>query len=410
MPTFHYKAKKGPQDIVESTIQAKTKEEAISKISSLGYVPVRVVHSDKVADATASESKPGLRPRLTKRVKSRDITMFIEQLASLVRSKIPVFEAINILATQTDSPELKKIIATISAELKDGKTLSGSLSRYPHVFPQLLVNMVNAGESGGVLEETLNRLSQFRQEEEDLRARITSALAYPSFIIVVGVLTIFLLLTFGVPRLTFLFSDMDQALPLPTQILIAISDGIRHYWYWIALVGAGLFFLLKQQNIIKKNQLAVDRFKLRLPLLGNFLKEAMMARFARTFSTLLANGIPVFQALGITIPSLGNEVFKKELEAIKEDVISGSSFAQSMKKSRWFPSFTTNMIAISEKSGNMEEGLAEIAQFYEREVNKTMKIMTSLLEPVIILVMGVVVAFIVMAMILPIFEISVGMG
>jgi len=145
MPTFHYKAKKGPQDIVESTIQAKTKEEAISKISSLGYVPVRVVHSDKVADATASESKPGLRPRLTKRVKSRDITMFIEQLASLVRSKIPVFEAINILATQTDSPELKKIIATISAELKDGKTLSGSLSRYPHVFPQLLVNMVNAG-------------------------------------------------------------------------------------------------------------------------------------------------------------------------------------------------------------------------------------------------------------------------
>ncbi|TRZ51339.1 MAG: type II secretion system F family protein, partial [Dehalococcoidia bacterium] len=336
--------------------------------------------------------------------------IFIEQLASLVRSKIPVFEAINILATQTDSPALKKIIGSISAELKDGKTLSESLSRYPHIFPQLFVNMVNAGESGGVLEETLNRLSQFRQEEEDLKAKVTSALAYPLFIIAVGLLTIFLLLAFGVPRLMFLFSDMEQALPLPTQILISISNGIRHYWYWGVLVILSLFFIIRQQGIIEKNKIAIDRFKLKLPLLGGFLKEAMMARFARTFSTLLANGIPVYQALGITIPSLGNEVFKKELEIVKADVIAGSSFAQSMQKSQWFPSFITNMVAISEKSGNMENGLAEIAQFYEREVNKTMKIMTSLLEPVIILVMGIIVAFIVTAMMLPIFEISVGMG
>jgi len=410
MPIFHYKAKKGPQDIIESTIEARTKEDAISKISNMGYVPMRVFSAQGDAANVKTESKPGSGMRLFNRVKSRDITIFIEQLASLVRSKIPVFEAINILATQTDSPALKKIIGSISAELKDGKTLSESLSRYPHIFPQLFVNMVNAGESGGVLEETLNRLSQFRQEEEDLKAKVTSALAYPLFIIAVGLLTIFLLLAFGVPRLMFLFSDMEQALPLPTQILISISNGIRHYWYWGVLVILSLFFIIRQQGIIEKNKIAIDRFKLKLPLLGGFLKEAMMARFARTFSTLLANGIPVYQALGITIPSLGNEVFKKELEIVKADVIAGSSFAQSMQKSQWFPSFITNMVAISEKSGNMENGLAEIAQFYEREVNKTMKIMTSLLEPVIILVMGIIVAFIVTAMMLPIFEISVGMG
>jgi len=410
MPIFHYKAKKGPQDIIESTIEARTKEDAISKISNMGYVPMRVFSAQGDAANVKTESKPGSGMRLFNRVKSRDITIFIEQLASLVRSKIPVFEAINILATQTDSPALKKIIGSISAELKDGKTLSESLSRYPHIFPQLFVNMVNAGESGGVLEETLNRLSQFRQEEEDLKAKVTSALAYPLFIIAVGLLTIFLLLAFGVPRLMFLFSDMEQALPLPTQILISISNGIRHYWYWGVLVILSLFFIIRQQGIIEKNKIAIDRFKLKLPLLGSFLKEAMMARFARTFSTLIANGIPVYQALGITIPSLGNEVFKKELEIVKADVISGSSFAQSMQKSQWFPSFITNMVAISEKSGNMENGLAEIAQFYEREVNKTMKIMTSLLEPVIILVMGIIVAFIVTAMMLPIFEISVGMG
>ena len=410
MPIFHYKAKKGPRDIIESTIEARTKEDAISKISNMGYVPMRVFSAQGDAANVKTESKPGSGMRLFNRVKSRDITIFIEQLASLVRSKIPVFEAINILATQTDSPALKKIIGSISAELKDGKTLSESLSRYPHIFPQLFVNMVNAGESGGVLEETLNRLSQFRQEEEDLKAKVTSALAYPLFIIAVGLLTIFLLLAFGVPRLMFLFSDMEQALPLPTQILISISNGIRHYWYWGVLVILSLFFIIRQQGIIEKNKIAIDRFKLKLPLLGGFLKEAMMARFARTFSTLIANGIPVYQALGITIPSLGNEVFKKELEIVKADVISGSSFAQSMQKSQWFPSFITNMVAISEKSGNMENGLTEIAQFYEREVNKTMKIMTSLLEPVIILVMGMIVAFIVTAMMLPIFEISVGMG
>jgi type IV pilus assembly protein PilC len=410
MPIFHYKAKKGPQDIIESTVEAKTKQEAISKISRMGYVPVRVHSSQEAPDKAGRPSKQKTGIRLFGKVKSRDITIFMEQLASLVRSKISIFEAINILATQTDSPELKKIIASISAELKDGRTLSSSLSKYPHVFPQLFVNMVNAGESGGVLEETLNRLSQFRQEEEELRAKVSSALAYPFFIMAVGVLTIFLLLTFGVPRLTFLFSDMGQALPLPTQILISISNGIRQYWYWGLAIIIFLIFFIKQQGIIRKNQLALDSFKLKMPLLGGFLKEVMLARFSRTFATLLANGIPVFQALAIVIPSLGNEVFKKELENIRTDVISGASFAESMKKSPWFPSFITNMIAISEKSGDLESGLSEIAGFYEREVNKTMKIMTSLLEPVIILVMGLVVAFIVMAMILPIFEISVGMG
>jgi len=411
MPKFNYKAKKGPEEIVENVIEAATKEEAVSRIHKMGYVPIKVTPLDKNAKGLAVGSKAA--PSgigFFNKVKSRDITIFIEQLASLVRSKIQVFEAINILSTQTESSRLKNIISSIADELKDGKTLSESMGRYPDVFPRLFVNMVSSGETGGVLEETLNRLSQFRQEEEDLRSRITSALAYPIFIMAVGCLTIFLLLTFGVPRLTFLFSDMGQALPVPTQILIGVSNGLRKYWIIGIGIIAAVFFIIKKQGIVSKNKMAVDNFKLKIPIFGEFQKQAMLARFSRTFSTLLANGIPVFQALAITIPSLENEVFKKEMQAIQADVIAGVSFAQSMRKSKWFPAFITNMIAISEKSGNLEGGLAEIAGFYEREVNKTMKIMTSLLEPVIILVMGIIVAFIVMAMILPIFELSVGMG
>ena len=410
MPVFSYKAKKGPDEIIESTVEAMTREEAISKIDRMGYVPVRVTALQENARSSGQALKSSLGLKLFGRIKSHDITIFIEQLASLVRAKIPVFEAINILAAQTSNHEFSKIIMSIAAELKDGSTLSDSMSKYPRIFPRIFISMVHAGESGGVLEEALTRLSQFRQEEEDLKAKVVSALAYPSFIAAVGLLTIFLLLTFGVPRLVFLFSDMEQALPLPTRILISLSNGIRLYWFWGILAVFAASFLIKQQCIIKKNQLLIDSFKLKIPLLGRFLKEAMLARFSRTFGTLLANGIPVFQALDIMIFSLENEVFKKELETVKTDVISGTSFAQSMKKSLWFPHFVTNMIAVSEKSGNMESGLSETANFYDREINKTMKIMTSLLEPVIILIMGLVVAFIVMAMMLPILEINVGMG
>lgn len=410
MPVFYYKAKKSPQEIIESTIEAKTKEAAISKIERMGFMPMRVTGWKKDTAGKRSASRPASVLKLFSRVKSRDVTMFIEQLASLIKSKIPVFEAITILSDQIDNPEFKKIVTSISFELKSGKTLSESLRKYPRVFPRLFVNMVNAGESGGVLEETLDRAAKFRQEEEELKAKVASALAYPLFMMVVGLLTILLLIIFVVPRLTFLFIDMEQALPIPTQILIGVSNGIRDYWYWGVLFIAGLLLVIKKQGVIKKNQLVVDKLKLKIPFFGKFFKEAMLARFSRTFAVLLANGIPVFQALAIIVPSLENELFKKELDVIQADVVSGASFAEGMKKSEWFPSFITSMIATSEKSGNLEEGLAEVASFYEREVNKTMKIITSLIEPAIILVMGLVVAFIVAAMLLPIFDITTGMG
>lgn len=409
MAVFYYKAKKGPEDIIESTLEAKTREEAISKISKMGYVPVQVT-SGQAPKAKDRGLKPGLKDGFLGRVKSQDITLFVEQLASLVRSKIPVFEAVNILAVQTDNPKLKKVIMAVFSELKDGKTLSEALSRHSQIFSPLFINMIRSGETGGVLEETLNRLSHFRQEEEDLKAKVTASLVYPAFILVVGLATIFLLLTFGVPRLTVLFIEMDQALPLPTQILISVSETIRKYWYWAGLFILVFIGIIKEKGIIKKNKPLIDNFKLRLPLFGQFLKDAMLARFSRTFATLLANGIPVHKALAVTIPAVENESFRKELEVVKEEVLAGSSFAKSMKKCRWFPFFVTNMIAVSEKRGDLEGGLAEVANFYERQVSKMMKVMTSLFEPVIILVMGLMVAFIVLAMLLPVFDIGIGVG
>ncbi|MDD5408589.1 MAG: type II secretion system F family protein [Candidatus Omnitrophica bacterium] len=413
MPVFIYKAKNGPQEVIEGTVEAVTKEAAVSKIEQMGYVPIRVNLKE---DSHAAEKLPlnkGTGPGaghfgLFKKVSSHDLNVFTEQLATLVKSKVPLFEAINILSSQTENSGLKQIVSSISAELKDGKTLSEALSKYPQVFPLLYVNLVRSGESGGVLDETLTRLARFREEQEEVKANISSALAYPIFITIVGVLTVIVLLTFGIPRLVSMFSEAKQALPLPTRILISISSGIRNYWYLGVMFVTLLIFALKQKQVTKKRKAVIDKIILRLPIFGNFNKKAMLAEFTRTFSLLLANGVPVLEALQITVPTINNEIFKLELEKVHSDIIVGTPLSQSMKKSSWFPPFLTNMIAVGERGGNLQEVLLEVAVFYEREVRKLNKIMTSLLEPAIILIMGLIVGFIVMAMLLPIFEINMG--
>ena len=411
MPLFVYKAKKGPQEIIEGTVEAETKESAVSKIEQMGYVPIRLFLKEE-SHADAAGKQPGNKNAavghlgMLNRVSSYDLNVFTEQLATLVKSKVPLFEAINILSSQTENPKLKLIVTSISGQLKDGKTLSEALSRYPQVFPLLYVNMVRSGESGGVLDETLRRLAKFREEQEEVKANISSALAYPIFITIVGLITIIILLTFGIPRLVSMFSETKQALPLPTKILISISSGIRNYWYLGVIFITLFIFMLKQKQASKKKKAMLDKIILRLPLLGKFNKKAMLAEFTRTFALLLANGVPVLEALQITVPTINNEIFKLELEKVHSDIIAGTPLSQSLKKSSWFPPFLTNMIAVGERGGNLQEVLLEVAVFYEREVKKINKIMTSLLEPAIILVMGLIVGFIVMAMLLPIFEIN----
>ncbi len=402
MSIFVYKAKKGPQEIIQGTVEAENRDGAIKKIEQMGYVAVQVDLSKN------GQQSPISRFSLFNRVRPKDLTVFTYQLATLVKSKVTLFEAINILSTQTENVPLRNIIVYISGELKDGKTLSESMRKHPKVFPPLYISMIHSGELGGVLEETLNRLAQFREEEEETKAKISSALAYPIFIIVVGIITVFLLITFAIPRLVTLFSDMGQTLPLPTRILISISKGVRNYWWGMLAIGIFSALIFKRKQAVKKEKILFDRLKLKIPIVGDFMKKAMLASFSRTFGTLIANSIPVFQAMEMIIPTLNNEVFKKELKKVHEGIVGGLPFAKSMENSKWFPPFMINMIVVAEKGGNLYEALIEVASFYEREVNKTMKTMTSLLEPMIISVMGLIIGFIVMAMLLPIFQVNLG--
>ncbi len=408
MMKFIYEAKKGPVELVKGVIEAESQSAAVDKLSQMGYIPIRVVAAgEKSFNQRPNIAKQFSGLSLSKKIRSKELTIFTEQLASLLKSKVPLFEALRFLHQQTENANLKIIISQAIDEIRDGKTLSGSLSKYPKVFPPLYVNMIESGEKGGVLEKTLLRLSEFRNRQEEIRGKVTSALVYPIFMLVVGVVSMFVLLTFVIPRMASLFNEVGQTLPLPTRILLSVSSQFRNYWYLSpAIIVLGVFMFNRMKE---KKKGAFDKFKLKLPLIGNFIKKSAIARFARTLALLLASGIPLFQALAITIPTIENEIIKSDLELIRKGIIDGASFEQSMKRSLCFPRFTTNMLAVGEKGGNLEEVLLEIAVFYERETNRVIKVITSLLEPAMILVMGLIIGFIVFAMLLPIFQINLGM-
>jgi len=408
MRKFTYEAKKGPGELVKGVIEAESQSAAVDKLSQMGYIPIRVVAAnEKSLNRRSNIAKQFSGLSLSKKIRSKELTIFTEQLASLLKSKVPLFEALRFLHEQTENVNLKGIISQSIDKIRDGKTLSESLSKYPKVFPLLYVNMIESGEKGGVLDKTLLRLSEFRNRQEEIRGKVTSALVYPIFMLVVGVASMFVLLTFVIPRMASLFSEIGQTLPLPTRILLSASNQFRNYWYLTpAIIVLGVFVFNKMKE---KKKSALDSFKLKLPLIGSFIKKSAIARFARTLALLLASGIPLFQALAITIPTMENEVIKSDLELIHKGIIDGASFEQSMKRSLCFPRFMTNMLAVGEKGGNLEEVLLEVAVFYERETNRVIKVITSLLEPAMILVMGLIIGFIVFAMLLPIFQINLGM-
>jgi len=404
MPRFIYSVKKGPKEVIRGTIEAETRDDAVNTLMHRGFVPI------EVTETTEKKAKGKRSPlpffSLSRRIRPFDITVFTQQLASLIKSKVSMLESIGILLKQTENKHMKEILSYTYRELKDGRMLSDILRGYPKFFSPLYVNMIHAGEIGGVLEESLTRLAEFREEEEEMKATVSSALAYPIFILVVGVITIGILITFAAPRLVVLFEESGQALPFITQVLISTAQVIRSYWYAGVIFLVALFALFKRRRVSEKEKIAWDRFKLGLPLFGDLIKKESLARFSRTFGVLLGSGIPVLQAIKISILTLNNELFKLALKKTEKSIIDGESLAKGIEYSGYFPPFMVNMIAVGEKGGHLENVLLEIAHFYERNVRKTTKMVTSLLEPAIILAMGLIVGFIVFAMLLPIFEIN----
>jgi type II secretion system protein F len=395
---FFYRAKKGIGDVAEGYIEADTEYIAVSKLSQMGLYPLRVDRQE----ARGGETGFGF----MNRVGTRDMAVFTQQFSDLLGSGLTLINALGVLSDQIENKALKSALQDVIVQVKDGASLSGAFAKHPKIFSDFFVSMISAGEVGGVLEKILKRLSDHYEKEEDVKSKIQAAMAYPALVLSVGVLTVFVLLSFVIPRLTVIFSEFGQSLPLPTRILVGISDFFAQFWWLMVLAAAIIFFLVVRVNSTKQGKTQVDRFLLGLPLLGDFLKKVEVGRLCKSLATLLDNGVPILHSIEVISATATNEVLRQEFERIGKSIKDGLSFSGAIKNSPHFPAFVKNMISVGEEGGSLEVSLYRIGDSYEHYADRLIKIMTSLIEPLMILGMGAVVAFIVVAMLLPIFQLN----
>jgi general secretion pathway protein F len=328
------------------------------------------------------------------------------QLATLLGAGFPLVSALYTLVPQTRSHSFKRILSQIKDSIEEGSSFASALSQYPDVFSDIYINMVRSGESSGTLELVLERLADISERQQALNNRIRSALAYPVLMFFIGVIVLFVLLTYIVPSITSIFMDMGQQLPAPTRFLIAASKYLKSGWWIIVLMIVGMIVVIRRVKKTDKGKFWLDKKLLSLPGIGALIKKISVARFARTLGTLLENGVPLLSALGIVKNIVGNQLIANSIHYAADEVEKGNGLGKSLNASNIFPHIAIQMIQVGEQSGELETMLNKVADIYENEVQNTIVGLTALLEPAIILFMGVIVGFIVLSICLPIFEMN----
>ena len=341
-----------------------------------------------------------------KKVSTKSLVLFTRQLATLIAAGLPLVKALRTLHDQLEPGALKSVIKSIADEVESGSNFSEALAHFPKVFPDFYINMIKAGELGGMLEDILKRLSEFLDKTQKLRDKVKSALMYPMFVMIVAVLILIMLMVFVIPTFTNMFSELGGSLPLPTRILIIISEITRRIWFLIPFLPLALIALYKA--IIKNpdRKLIVDKLKLRIPVVGNLIQQVSVARFSRTLGTLLSSGVPILAALQTVKDTIGNEFIARAVIQVRDSIKEGESVSGPMEASKAFPPLVTKMVNIGEETGDLAKMLMQIADNFEDEVDVAVSGLTSLLEPLLIVFMGLVVGFIVVSMFMPLFSLA----
>ncbi|MDD5584732.1 MAG: type II secretion system F family protein [Candidatus Omnitrophica bacterium] len=398
MPKFIYTAKSEPHKTIQGQLEASSEQEAINILQQQGYFPLSLQTNSDVGNVDNSQRRHT--------VKKKDVVLFTRQLSSLIESGVNILQSFAIVGGQTPDKYFKAVISDVARNIKDGKSLSESLSQYRHIFSALYTAIIHAGETSGKLEIALKRLTEFLEKQEEFKNSVRASLAYPAFVLLVGMLTIIVLVVFVIPRLSTMFEDMGQALPFATRMLLGISGVLTNYWW---LFCAGIFtviFVLRRFCRSSQGKSTVDAIKLKIPVIGEIFLKTDVGRFAQTLSLLIGSGIPVVTALEVSTQLVANGLLKSELQKFKVQITTGASFSQCLSESKLFPAFVANIVHVGEEGGSLEKSLLRIGDEYEKEVDRFLKTFTRLLEPVIIVIMGLVVGFIVLAMLLPILQIN----
>lgn len=410
MAVFEYKGLTQDGKDIAGIIDADSPKIARSKLRKNGIFPVEVTlgseaHPTKIPGSYAADK---IRSLLWKgeRVHLKDLAIATRQLATLLGVGFTLLESLNALIEHVETKDLKMVMAAVREKIKEGSSFADALKYHPRVFHDLYSNMVKAGEASGTLDLVMQRLADFLENQVRLKNRIASAMAYPIFMLIIGTLILLGLIIFVIPKVTEVFSEMHQALPLPTIILISISSFIKVYWWLLAAIIIAGIYLFKLYINTNRGRQWYDQQLLNLPVVGKLTRMLSISRFTRTLSTLLSSGIPLLQSLDIVKNIVGNKVLEAAINSARKNIKEGEGIAEPLRRSRVIPPLAVHMISLGEKSGELEGMLLKVSETYDNEVDTTISSLTSLLAPIMILVMGLIVLFIVIAVLLPIFNLS----
>lgn len=398
MPQFTYTARAINGDLKSATIDAPNRDEVIKQ---LRQQRLNVV---KIDEGSAQKKK-----RLGS-IKMRDIVIFTRQFSTMINSGLPLVQALDILAQQSENPALKDTTRQVVFDVESGNTVADALRKHPKAFSELYVNMVAAGEAGGILDTILMRLAVFMEKNDALVRKVKGAMIYPGVIMSVAAIAISVLLIFVIPTFQTMFESAHIALPLPTRVVINLSHALRTYWWVIVGAMGGGGFMLRRYYATPAGKLAIDRLLLKAPVLGDVLRKSAVSRFTRTLGTLISSGVSILDGLEITAKTSGNRVIQDAIMESRASIAGGETIAAPLKKSQVFPPMVISMIAVGEQTGGLDEMLTKIADFYDEEVDAAVSGLLALMEPVMIVFLGVVVGGMVVAMYLPIFDMVNAVG
>ena len=395
MPTFTYSARNVSGTLQQGEVDVPTREEVVGFLRRQKLIPVKIEQKKASLDINLSFGSG---------VKTRDIVIFTRQFATMINSGLPLVQSLDILARQTENKELAKTIAQVQHDVESGNTLADALRQHPKIFTDLFVNMVAAGEIGGILDVILLRLATFLEKNDALIRKIKGAMVYPAVIFTVAIIAVATLLIVVIPTFQNMFEGAGVALPTPTLIVIAMSEALQAYWY--AFLGGAIALVvgIRAYYATDGGQLVIDRLLLKAPVFGNLLRKSAVARFTRTLGTLVASGVSILDGLEITARTAGNRVIQDAVMESRSSIAGGETIAEPLKRAGVFPPMVVSMINVGEQTGGLDEMLTKIADFYDEEVDQAVEALLSALEPIMIVFLGGIVGGMIVAMYLPIFD------
>jgi type IV pilus assembly protein PilC len=398
MPEYVWKAKTSIGNVITGEMEEVNEQVVATKLKKMNYTNIKVKKKPK----DLFENVSFLQPKVT----TKDVVIFTRQFATMIDAGLPLVQCLEILSSQQENPTFKRILSDVKAKVEGGSTFADALRNHPAQFDELFVNLVHAGETGGILDTILRKLATFLEKNEALKRKIKGAMVYPAVVLAIAVGVIVLLLVFVIPVFKSMFEGSGGALPLPTQMVVNASEFMQKYWLYMIAIGVIIGIIIKKFYNTEKGRFIIDRAALRAPVLGDLIRKTAVARFCATLGTMIASGVPILDALEITAKTAGNKIIEEAIMGTRVAIAEGRTIAEPLMETGVFPGMVVRMIAVGEATGALDAMLSKISEFYEEEVDTAVEALTQLMEPIMIVFLGGTCGGMVISMYLPVFSMA----